>query len=245
VNLKKNIHAFTQVHQVTSKYMYTHELYNSLPSLRDARERFKSIEGGPGQLLKSLAPLFKNHPGFGVCLVHTHCELTNGEKMVSTGRITEPVTIDDGKCFPERWLSNGVPFEFNSSPTVKGGLPTELVESFYTHLKSFGENDLSDLLGIYYVHDRDFDTERDEDIIWVDRTEGRTNIVEPKTREDAFNIANAVPAAWLVSKHADADPEFMVSDECEIICVEADDEHYDKDKCVRSKSTALMVYTGF
>jgi hypothetical protein len=46
--------------------MYSHELYNNLPSLSEARNRLFFLEDGTDSLLNSLAPLFKNYPQFGV-----------------------------------------------------------------------------------------------------------------------------------------------------------------------------------
>jgi len=156
--------------------------------------------------LKYLGPLFKKYPQFGICLIHAHCKLEPGEKMVSTGRISEPKIINEEPCFPERWLSSGDQFEFSSSPTIKeGSVPMELLEGFQSRLKSFGPNDLSDLLGLCYVHDADSDssdadsddlTKKNDDIVWLERTEGRTNILEPMPKE---KVSNAIPATWYIS----------------------------------------------
>jgi len=195
--------------------MYTYELYNSLPSLSEARQRLLSLDGGPDPLLKYLGPLFKQYPQFGICLIHAHCKLEHSERMVSTGRISEPKIVSDESCFPERWLSNGDPYEFSSSPTVEGGsVPKELLDGFQARLRSFSPNDLSGLLGIYYVHDPDSDHSKaghdhnkvpDKDIIWMETTEGRTNILELVTKDKVMAMSNAVPAAWYISCRDDPD----------------------------------------
>jgi hypothetical protein len=186
-----------------------HELYNSLPSLHDARTRLEGLKDGPQHLLESLAPLFKFYPHLGMCLVHSHCELAEGEKMVSSGRVSQPERGVDG--YPERWLANGTPYEFSRTPTIEGeGLPPALVKNFEGRLveygKSIGEKDLSGLLGIYFVHDPDAlhapagesKSQARDDVIWMERTEGRVNTVEPVPREEAAHVPNAVPAAWYV-----------------------------------------------
>jgi len=209
--------------------MYTYELYNSLPSLREAREHLFSLDGGPDPLLKYLGPLFKKYPQFGICLIHAHCKLGSGERMVSTGRISEPKIVSDESCFPERWLSSGDPFEFSSSPTVKGGsVPKELLDGFQARLRSFSPNDLSGLLGIYWIHDPDSDDSKtgydqskvpNKDIIWLETTEGRTNILEPITKDKAMGMSNGVPAAWYVScrdnpDDPDSEGEIIISLGC-------------------------------
>ncbi|KAF1963922.1 hypothetical protein BU23DRAFT_635940 [Bimuria novae-zelandiae CBS 107.79] len=53
--------------------------YNSLPTLLEANDRFKDRE----QLFSNLARLLSKYGNvFGVCLVHTHCELLKGEIML-------------------------------------------------------------------------------------------------------------------------------------------------------------------
>jgi hypothetical protein len=193
--------------------MYTHELYNRLPSLHEARTHLYGLEGGPEPLLKSLAPIFKYYPHLGICLVHAHCELVEGEKMVSSGRVSQPESGDE-QCFPERWLSNGIPYEFSRTSTIaEEELPPSLVKDFRTRLEQYGKEklggeDLNRLLGIYYVHDPDAlhlpsgETvpagQAREDIVWMERTEGRKNIVEPVPRAEAAKVPNLVPAAWFV-----------------------------------------------
>jgi len=207
--------------------MYSCELYNNLPTLQEAQEQLTSIPGGPENVLNALAPIFKFHPKYGICLVHAHCTLANGEKMVSSGRISEPVVDEAGDCYPERWLANGVPYEFSSTPTVENGSPpSNLIKSFYDRLGSISESlktgakfdgtntDLSGLLGIYYIHDPDTDSSDEstsdsestyrsangrDDIVWMERTEGRRNIVEPVPSKEADLITDAVTAAWFVT----------------------------------------------
>lgn len=194
----------------------------------DARDHLFSVEGGASSLLGSLVPLFKDHPDFGVCLVHAHCELESGEKMVTceTGRVTEPIFVDDGDedCYPERWLANGDPYEFGRNS--KGEVPKELIESFYGHLKSYGGRDLTDLLG--FCSFRDSESESDEDIVWVERTEERRNIVEPLPR-GSVNFSKYVTAAWRMIPNGDGPGEFKLCDSCPMVCVPASP-HYKKHK---------------
>jgi len=149
--------------------------------------------------------------------------------MISTGRVSEPAIVSDDECFAERWLSNGDPYEFSSTPTVEGGAPPDdLVARFKHRLETLSESikqshpefrmesNLTDLLGIYYVHDPDSSDSGDdsglsfdsfsarssqarEDVIWFETTEGRRNIVRPVPREEAGSIPNAVPAAWFIT----------------------------------------------
>lgn len=184
--------------------MNTDDLYNTLPSLKQASQQLCSLAGGPEPLLKSLGRLFKHFPQFGICLVHTHCKLEPGEKMVSTGRISEPKVISHEECYPERWLSNGYPYEFSSTPIVEGGsVPQQLLDAFHSQLSSFNGKDLTGLLGICYIHNPDSNTGPEgaklwEDSIWMEKTEGRTNILEPVSRAKVEKMTNAIPAAWYI-----------------------------------------------
>jgi len=183
--------------------MYSTELYNQLPYLGDAFTRLRSLPGGPQNLLKYLAPVFKDHPYFGICLVHRHCTLEDGERMLSVGRVSQPEIVEEGKYFPERWLANGDPYEFSSHPTVENDYPlSDLLEAFSSRLtaysNSFKIEDLSNLLGVYFTSDPDTGeaTLPREDIIWVEKTEGRQNIIEPVPREQAISTANSIQAGW-------------------------------------------------
>jgi len=222
--------------------LYTHELYNTLPSLHDARIRLESVPGGATNLLNKVAPILKNHPQFGICLIHAHCTLTNGEKMIATGRISEPKIVSDEACFAERWLANGIPYEFSSTPTVEGGAPpADLVSRFEDRLTTLSKDilgpeskeDLTSLLGIYYVHDPDSDSEGSslssvsepkEDVVWMERTEGRRNILRPVPREKASEVPNTVPAAWFVTTDKGAgatEDDWIISVRTACGCVES------------------------
>jgi hypothetical protein len=136
--------------------------------------------------------------------------------------------IEDGACFPKRWLANGDPYEFSSTPRIEAGVSAELVECYST-LKHQGEKDLSDLLGLYCVHNSDYDAESSDsesgDIVWVEKTKGRRNIVEPVRREDAFKIPNFTPASWHIGSKQSASEKFIVSNLCKEICLPTEDGH--------------------
>jgi len=127
--------------------------------------------------------------------------------MISTGRVSQPEIVEKGKCFPERWLANGDPYEFSSHPTVEGDYPLPiLLEAFCSRLilycKSLKiEEDLSGVLGVYFTHDPDTKISglAREDIIWVEKTEGRRNFVEAVPREEANSMPNAIQAAWNIT----------------------------------------------
>ena len=134
------------------------QMYNSLPSIEEADERFLNRE----ETFAKLAPLLAefNHQ-FGVCLVHAHCKLQQGEKMIAQGNITQPELSTDVPHFPDRWLPNGQPFEFTTTPTTSP--PARLIAEFQ---KITGPNNV---LGLWYKSD---------DKLELERTEGRKNITE-------------------------------------------------------------------
>jgi len=197
---------------------YTHELYNRLPTIHNAHEMLLSIKGGPDTLLNSLTPLFIQYPQFGVCLVHAHCTLTSGEKMVSSGNISEPKIVgDDDGCYPERWLSNGDPYEFSSTPTIDGGIvPKELLDGFSKVLGDFEGRDLRNILGIY-AYDDDSAGSSDDDgsaisdagdnvsnrMIWVERTVGRANVLELAPKKVVDQMDNVTTACWAFRKDSE------------------------------------------
>jgi hypothetical protein len=159
-------------------------LYNTLPSLDEANEQFINRE----QVLKTLGPLFAKHGNkFGLCLVHRHCTLEDGEMMVATGNVSEPKR--DIKCFPERWLATGQPFEFNRDPTSPP--PSELVEEFQTIVKGMSFGGVG-VLGLFFVQDK-----QHVDGIHVERTEGRKNIMEVVPESSSFDIATCIATCWI------------------------------------------------
>ncbi|KAJ7828798.1 hypothetical protein B0H13DRAFT_2117257 [Mycena leptocephala] len=98
-------------------------LYNSLPTIEEADKNFVDRT----QLFSKLAPLLAAYEyKFGVCLVHAHCKLEEGEMMVASGYISEPQK--DLQCYPERWLASGEPYEFTTESTATP--PAELFTEF-------------------------------------------------------------------------------------------------------------------
>lgn len=74
--------------------------------------------------------------------------------MVSFGRVSKPVFYTDENSFPEKWLPDGTPYEFRSTPT-KDGLPSGLREMFHKALMGYGRKtkdgrELTEVLGIFH-----------------------------------------------------------------------------------------------
>ncbi|KAF2133875.1 hypothetical protein P153DRAFT_419717 [Dothidotthia symphoricarpi CBS 119687] len=66
--------------------------YNSLPTLLEAKDRFMNRE----QVFSNLTRLLSKHGNaFGVCLVHTHCTLVEGEIMLDKDDISQPVGVSE------------------------------------------------------------------------------------------------------------------------------------------------------
>ena len=140
------------------------EMYNALPDVEDADKRFVEREA----TLSKLGPLFSKYDyQFGACLVHSHSKLQPGEKMIATGYITEPVIPSANLAhFPERWLSNGEPYEFTTQPTPSP--PAELVAEFQKIVGDIG------VLGLYFAGS----ASESQGKILLEHTEGRKNIME-------------------------------------------------------------------
>jgi hypothetical protein len=147
------------------------ELYNALPSLMDADKAFVNSK----QVLSALVPLFAPYSGkYGVCLLHRHCTLEDGEIMVATGNVSQPEKLGEQheQCYPERWLATGEPYEFTYTRTDPP--PPSLFVSFEKAIRDMpGVSPTT--LGIFAVQ---VDDHLDEGGIYVERTEGRKSIVE-------------------------------------------------------------------
>ncbi|KDR68303.1 hypothetical protein GALMADRAFT_215957 [Galerina marginata CBS 339.88] len=134
-------------------------LYNSLPSLEEAADKFTNR----AQIFSKLASLLaKYEHKFGVCLVHAHCKLEEGEIMVSTGHVSQPER--DVECYAECWLASGEPYEFTKEPVVSP--PPELLSQFRDIVDGI------DVLGLYAV------SAPPSSGILLERTDGRKNITE-------------------------------------------------------------------
>ena len=152
------------------------------------------------QLFSKLAPLLAAYQyQFGVCLVHAHCKLEEGEKMVASGHVSEPQK--DVPCYPERWLASGEPYEFTKEPTVAP--PAAL----FTEFKAIVGN--NDVLGLYAAGDDPHSEKLQE---W---TEGRKNITRVVTEIDPEDIETG----WLPGT---ADPITMA---CTKYCRKIDKGH--------------------
>lgn len=172
-------------------------LYNSLPTLGEADEQFVDREA----TFRALATLLGQHEyTFGLCLIHAHCELAEGEIMLASGNVSQPRLLEHTPTFhPERWLSTGKPYEFTVRSTEKP--PTELVDEFQRIVK---EAKLQDILGLYHI---DGGKEAPAIIEW---TEGRKNLTREITDDD--KTGEPIQTAWDFGR---GDPVTM---SCTIYC---------------------------
>jgi len=173
-----------------------YKTYNTLPTLGKADEMFTNRE----PMFEAVSALLAqwNHE-FGLCLVHSHCKLVEGEIMLAKGNASKPETIEDcGDYFPERWLSNGAAYEFTIKPTQEP--PKALIDEFNRIVQQTG------VLGLYYTGPA-ADAGAGAQIEW---TEGRANLTRPLTEADKAN--NPVQTGWNFGR---GDP---LMEACEIFC---------------------------
>jgi len=164
-------------HSHSNVFVMSAELYNSLPSIDEANSKFVNRD----HIFSELAPLFAAYGNkFGVCLVHRHCTLEEGELMVATDNVSQPER--DVQCYPERWLATGEPYEFTRTPTQSP--PQGLLEEFRKIVHG-----MLDVLGLFYMEDRDHSGG-----VFVERTEGRKNIVEVVPHGHS---SNDISTGWL------------------------------------------------
>lgn len=142
--------------------------YNTLPSLLEATTRFT----GRDQLFHKLAELLSRYGGtFGVCLIHSHCELFEDEIMLEEDDASQPISLSNvSECYAERWLPSGEPFEFTTRPAKSP--PDELIKDFWELTRDVG------VLGLYYT------SGADEHGVKLEWTEGRTNKTRMISAED-------------------------------------------------------------
>ncbi|QLI72041.1 uncharacterized protein G6M90_00g080960 [Metarhizium brunneum] len=156
-------------------------LYNALPTLGHADDQFVNRNPVFAQLAELLA---KYDNAYGICLVHSHCKLADGEITLAKGDISEPVQIAlIEQHYPERWLANGTPYEFSTLKTDDP--PQDLVKEFYRITQGFG---LQNILGFYHIQGS-----QDAPAI-IEWTEGRKNLTRVMTEED--ESAQQVQTAW-------------------------------------------------
>ena len=155
---------------------------------------------------------------FGVCLIHRHCSLEEGERMVSDGDISQPQR--DAPAYPERWLATGESYEFSREKTTSPS--EELLERFRTVI-----GDIK-VLGLCYIRD-----EETEGILRVERTEGRSNI----TAIVPSNAApNAITTAWHPLRPSKAQNQTLGQPIAPALaCVVV---------CIKSTKTAVHVSAG-
>jgi hypothetical protein len=157
-------------------------LYNGLDSLEEANG--KLMKHNLKQLLPTLGPLLKKYDyKYGVCLIHRHCELEDGEVMISTGNITKPGRATE--YYPDRWLATGDPYEFSDEPSEPP--PHDLMEEFRNMIPGI------DVLGLFFVREIPEDGS-----IFLESTQGRKNILNIiKTDDPSPELAASIDSAWV------------------------------------------------
>jgi hypothetical protein len=148
-------------------------LYNKFPSLEDADAKFSNRELFFPMLVKVLSGY---EDKFAINLVHGHCKLDEGEKMVTTGTITQP--MKDVECYPERWLATGEAYVFNTKPTESP--PAALLEKFKAVVDVVGHIDGIGILALSYLKNHPLGPGE----VYMENTEGRADImtVVPETQ---------------------------------------------------------------
>ncbi|PPQ81610.1 hypothetical protein CVT26_002977 [Gymnopilus dilepis] len=172
---------------------FSASLYNSLPTINVANVVFANRD----KVLRDLAELFKDHSQFGVCLVHRHCKLEAGERMVAEGNVSQPERVKDSECYPERWLATGEAYEFSREQTVSPS--PELLDKFQHIVGNIN------VLGIFYIRDKGVDG------VALERTEGRRNIVEIVPRNTP---RRSLTTAWLFGSSTVNDVHTVLIHEC-------------------------------
>ena len=169
------------------------QFYNSLLSISDADSAFVDRD----ELFSKLAPLFSREEYRGkyeVCLVHHHFDLKPGERMVSQGLISLPMSspADDPTIIPERWTAYGVAFEFrkvNSQQEILPPPPASLLEEFR---ECIGKR--TSVLGVCLAVDR-----LPEGQVYWETTDdhiARSHVLEIKEQVDLVSHGDLFETCW-------------------------------------------------
>lgn len=177
------------------------EVYNALPSLWDADTRFTDRD----TVFAAAAPLLSRYNfEWGLCLIHAHCKLEEGELMLGRGNVSQPEKQDEivDKIYPERWLANGQPYEFTTRPTKTP--PPDLVKNLGQIVGTDG------VLGLYHIEKDGAAAEGDDGINGatsvkpdeklIEVTQGRKNIVQPMSDSEISEGVEQKGTAWDLGK---------------------------------------------
>lgn len=154
-------------------------IYNALPTVEDAHERFRPNKDA---VLASLVPLISKYNNkYGVNLVHQHVQLEPGEITLSkSDGVTEPVR-NPTVYHPERWLASGVPYEFSVEKVGEAPPP-----EFFAEFRSIVGEDSP--LGVFVVDPNAPDVQ-------TEVVDGRTSTFKagpPQNKESSW-----VETAWV------------------------------------------------
>jgi len=189
--------------------------YNSLLIVEDAAAALNRVEDRR-TIFEELTRLLARYPNgarsgaqFGICLVHRHFELDDGEKMVSHGNITQPQSQPRsppiGLYRASRWTAEGKPFEFTRDETKP--LPDDLPPKFQTIVNKYNV----EVLGLHHVKDPTLPRG-----VGIERTDPSTrrHIVHYGQKVDQLP-PNIVETDWVLQwQHPEMTPLSVVSSVC-------------------------------
>ena len=193
---------------------YSSDTFNTLPSLRDARELFKDRHGEDAvQHLLDLIEQQGMEQKFGVILLHRHFDLQKNEALVDTNGTSSSWSIDEaldattfkkynGEVIPHSWMVQDggqlAPYEFAFSPTLsRDDDPPNLDMKDIQFLDEFSRLvqllGMKDIFGLCSMRGRTQKT--------MEVTEGGANVTFPLNDDYDFNQAtdggaDVIPAMW-------------------------------------------------
>ncbi len=187
---------FLEEDYTTTTMTYVSSLYNTLPSLSEAMERFESRK----EILDSISNLVSKYENlFDVCLIHTHCSLAEGEIMLEKGDVSQPVLLSEVvDWYPVSWLPSGEPYEFTTEPTITPD--PSLLADFRALTQDIG------VLGLRYACSNNVETR-------LEWSEGRMNWSRTLTEED--RDIETVETQWSLRKEHGKMKRTMA---CRLVC---------------------------
>lgn len=162
------------------------KVYNTLPGVEDSYDELTKSGFG----IETLGEIFIKHNVhrvLGISLLHKHYDIYEEEVPVQKGLITSPERTLKGRYYPNTVaIVNGklLGIEF-SEEGPSYDIPVDFASDLERALIQYG---LIHVLGIAVRHGKAE--------YFLEHTEGRNNILEKISKEDANRVGNNIPTNW-------------------------------------------------
>lgn len=192
------------------------QAYNQLLIIDEADSQFKQQLSAAGisreDLFLQLAPLFakKEQTGkkpYGICLLHRHYLLNDGERMVSSGNSIQPSTDKSPNIVADRWFASGQEFEHTCAEAPLYDIP-----SFLSEFKAINDVHGINILGVTYIPD--LDNLGEEFTMFEEKGSKDREQITTIVRQSSLNPDTTIEATWIIH----GDPNQPCRGRCTSVC---------------------------